>query len=368
MVGEARRPRTMESEPVSDLVLARIDKAKAYLAEARDMMSVKNVIAMAVAAKAYAQQVGAATDTMNYASEIRLRAERRLGELLREVPKQTGGDAQRTRFRKSTESPPATLADSGISKKLSARAQMLAKVSEAKFEAAIAVEPDRELVTSHVVKALRKEQDGETRKAQRKEQEARQETCTLDDLQMLVKAGKKFGCIYADPPWQYGNQTTRAATDNHYVTMTVDDIAAMPIGQLAADQCHLHLWTTNGFLVDALAILDRWGFEFKSTFIWVKPQLGIGNYWRCSHEIMLLGVKGGLTFPPSGVPSWINADRTAHSAKPEKVRALIEQMSPGPRLELFGRKAVQDWVVFGNEVSRCLFTQEVERMEASHGN
>ena len=186
--------------------------------------------------------------------------------------------------------------------------------------------------------------------------------CTVDDLAKLTAGEQKFGCIYADPPWSYGNQGTRAATDNHYRTMTVEEITALPVGDLAADESHLHLWTTNGFLREALAILDAWGFEFKSTFIWVKPQLGIGNYWRCSHEIMLLGVRGGLTFPPSGVKSWVEADRTKHSAKPDKIRELIERMSPEPRLELFGRKTSPGWVVWGNEIERGMFTGEVRRM------
>ncbi len=176
--------------------------------------------------------------------------------------------------------------------------------------------------------------------------------CTVDDLKQLAAGETKYGCIYADPPWNYGNQVTRAATDNHYATMVAEDIAALPVGELAADKCHLHLWTTNGFLREALGLLDSWGFEFKSTFVWVKPQLGIGNYWRCSHELMLLGVKGRLTFPPSGVKSWIEADRSKHSAKPEQVREFIEKMSPGPRLELFGRKTSPGWTVWGNEVSR----------------
>ena len=348
----------------TDLVLARIDKAKAYLAEARDLIGVKNVIALAVAAKAYARQVDASIEAVNYASEIRLRAERRLGELLAETPKNKGGNHATLKQRPTStkQEQVGTLAESGISRKLSSRAQQLAAVPLTEFEAALNVPPDKELKPSIIIKTLVKTRQQEERRQERARQEKKQQTCTLNDLNILVEAGHKFGCIYADPPWNYGNQTTRAATDNHYDTMTIDQIAAMPVRELAADKCHLHLWTTNGFLREALGLLESWGFEFKSTFIWVKPQLGIGNYWRCSHEIMLLGVKGGLTFPPSGVPSWLQADRTEHSAKPEKVRTLIEQMSPGPRLELFGRKAVQGWVVFGNEVARCLFTQEVESL------
>lgn len=189
-----------------------------------------------------------------------------------------------------------------------------------------------------------------------------EQCCTVDDLQSLVAKEMKFGCIYADPPWQYGNQGTRAATDNHYSTMTIEEIVALPIPELAADECHLHLWTTNGFLRDALGLLDKWGFEFKSTFVWVKPQLGIGNYWRCSHEIMLLGVRGGLTFPPTNYKSWIEFDRTEHSAKPEKVRGLIETVSPAPRLELFGRVAAPGWWVWGNQIRKTLFDPEMRKI------
>jgi N6-adenosine-specific RNA methylase IME4 len=71
---------------------------------------------------------------------------------------------------------------------------------------------------------------------------------TTDDLGELIASGERFGTIYADPPWLYANQATRAATSNHYRSMTVDELCALPVGELAADDAHLHLWTTNGFL------------------------------------------------------------------------------------------------------------------------
>ena len=188
------------------------------------------------------------------------------------------------------------------------------------------------------------------------------EPCTIDDLDKLISSGQTFGCIYADPPWSYGNQGTRAATDNHYETMDVAEIAALPVEKLAGEKCHLHLWTTNGFLKDAISMLEGWGFEFKSTFIWVKPQLGIGNYWRCSHEILLLGVKGGLTFPPTNIKSWIEHKRSRHSAKPEAVRQLIEKVSPGPWLELFGRRAIDGWIVWGNQIERDIFESRTNKL------
>lgn len=179
--------------------------------------------------------------------------------------------------------------------------------------------------------------------------------CTTDDLGTLITAGRKFACIYADPAWQYGNQATRASTDNHYPTMTVDDICALPVAELAADNAHLHLWTTNGFLFEAKRVMEAWGFEYKSVMVWVKPQMGIGNYWRVSHEFLLLGTRGKCPYLNRAQMSWHRADRTSHSTKPEDFREKIELVSPGPRLELFGRKTSPGWTVWGNQIARTMF-------------
>jgi N6-adenosine-specific RNA methylase IME4 len=120
---------------------------------------------------------------------------------------------------------------------------------------------------------------------------------------------------------------------------------------------HLHLWTTNGMLRDAFDVLDAWGFTFKSCLVWIKGDIGMGNYGRVSHEYLLLGVRGNLTFRDRTLPSWIKADRTIHSRKPAVVRTLIERASPGPYLELYGREELHDsaWTVYGNQVERRLF-------------
>lgn len=184
-------------------------------------------------------------------------------------------------------------------------------------------------------------------------------TCTMEDLAGLVTAGRKFGTIYADPPWLYDNQGTRAATGNHYGGLTVDQLCEMPVAELAAADAHLHLWTTNAFLFDAPKIFAAWGFEFRSSFVWVKPQMGIGNYWRNSHEFLLTGIRGNAKrFNDHGIMSWLECDRGAHSAKPEQVRGFIERASPGPYLELFGRLPAERWTVWGNQIERNLFTQD----------
>ncbi len=182
------------------------------------------------------------------------------------------------------------------------------------------------------------------------------DTCTTADLTGL--AGADFGTVYADPPWLYGNQGTRAATSNHYNGMTLDEIAALPVADTVAPNAHLHLWTTNAFLFDAHRIIEAWGFTYKSCFVWVKTQMGIGNYWRVSHEFMLLGVRGSTPFQDKSLMSWLEVRRSKHSRKPGQVRALIERASPGPYLELFAREAAQGWTVWGNEIQRTIFTQD----------
>jgi N6-adenosine-specific RNA methylase IME4 len=181
----------------------------------------------------------------------------------------------------------------------------------------------------------------------------------FDNIQDVIDLGIKFGTIYADPPWAYSNQATRAATDNHYPTMSVGEIAALPIKNLSADKAHLHLWTTNAFLFESKAILEAWGFQYRSVFVWVKPQMGIGNYWRVSHEFCVLGVKGTPTFPNSAAEkSWREWPRTKHSQKPEAFVDIVEKVSPGPYLELFARCTREGWVSWGNEIKRTLFNDK----------
>lgn len=161
--------------------------------------------------------------------------------------------------------------------------------------------------------------------------------------------GETFSCIYADPPWSYQNQGTRASTDNHYETLTVGELCEIDVGSLAAPQAHLHLWTTNAFLFECPRIFEAWGFEFKSGFIWVKSTMGLGNYWRNSHEYLLLAVRGGMVAQSRDLMSWMESPRARHSEKPERVREFVERLSPGPYLELFGRRKARGWTVFGNE-------------------
>ena len=177
------------------------------------------------------------------------------------------------------------------------------------------------------------------------------------DLAELIERGHRFPTIYADPPWRYQNSASRAAAENHYPTLSLEEICAEPVADLAADNSHLHLWTTNAFLAEAFEVMEAWGFTYKSCFVWVKDKLGMGNYWRVSHEFLLLGVRGRLKFRDRSIKSWRLCRRTRHSRKPDAVRALIERVSPGPYLELYGREELprSQWTVYGNQVERRLF-------------
>lgn len=166
--------------------------------------------------------------------------------------------------------------------------------------------------------------------------------------------GEKFGTIYADPPWAYDKNVGRGAARKHYDCMTVDQICALPVSALAADNAHLHLWVTSSFLLESKRVLDAWGFALADTFVWCKKRMGTGNYWRHACEIMLTATRGEAP-GHSGASSFLKCDRGSHSSKPEQVRRLIERGSPGPYLELFGRRRVDGWTVWGNQIEDTLF-------------
>lgn len=181
------------------------------------------------------------------------------------------------------------------------------------------------------------------------------DTCTVHDLQQLANSGRRFSTIYADPPWPYNNQTTGLATGNHYDTMTIDELCALPVGDLTNPDSYLHLWVTSGFLVGPPErIFAAWGFEYSgSSLVWVKRQMGVGNYWRLSHEFLLTAIRGKPPrFRDNSLRSWLEVDRTSPSTKPDEVRALIERATPGPYLELFARSEVTNWTTWGNEIPR----------------
>lgn len=169
---------------------------------------------------------------------------------------------------------------------------------------------------------------------------------------------RRYPLIYADPPWQYDFAPTDSrAIENHYPTMPVDDICALPIEQIAMDDCLLLMWGTNPKLREALKVIEAWGFEYKTNAVWVKHAIGMGYYFRQRHELLMVATRGSIPTPePDARPdSVIEADRERHSAKPLSVYELIDRMypefaAPEYRIELFQRKPRDGWSAWGNEV------------------
>ncbi|KXA97361.1 hypothetical protein AKJ37_03175 [candidate division MSBL1 archaeon SCGC-AAA259I09] len=164
----------------------------------------------------------------------------------------------------------------------------------------------------------------------------------------------KFRVIYADPPWMYDNDGLKGTASDHYFTMKPSEIEDMPVQEKAGDNSVLFLWVTSPQLEEGLEVLDSWGFEYKTSFVWVKDKSTYGKlgfYTYTQHEFLLIGVKGSC-LPKEGSlePSVISAPKGEHSEKPEKVYEIIEQMYNGPYLELFARQEREHWTAWGDEV------------------
>ena len=170
--------------------------------------------------------------------------------------------------------------------------------------------------------------------------------------ELLEFAGsRRFSTVLADPPWRFINRTGKMAPEHRrlsrYGTMTVEDIAALPVAQLLKPTAHLYLWVPNALLPDGIKVLAAWGFEYKSNIVWHKLRKdggsdgrGVGFYFRNVTEILLFGVRGknARTLAPGRTQvNYIGTRKREHSRKPDEQYKLIEDCSPGPYLEMFAR-------------------------------
>jgi len=173
----------------------------------------------------------------------------------------------------------------------------------------------------------------------------------VSELDFIIKRLFSFDItkLYLDISHKW--QTSNRGAKRHYPLMTLPEIKSIPVSELAdPNGCHLWLWTTNASLKQAYEVLEEWGFEAKGILTWVKPGIGLGQYLRNATEHLLLGTRGKAPTQFRGQPSWTFAPKQSHSTKPEEQYAIIERMSPGPRLELFARRPRHGWDVWGNEI------------------
>ena len=173
----------------------------------------------------------------------------------------------------------------------------------------------------------------------------------------------KFRVIYSDPPWKYNDDLAykpsghlAGAASMHYPTLTLAELKALDVPKLTADDAVLFLWATCPLLEDALDLARAWGFRYKAQFVWDKVKHNMGHYNSVRHELLLICTKGSATPEVSKLFDSVQViERTAHSAKPEQFREIIDTLYPsGPRIELFCRgKAPNEWQAWGAEFDEC---------------
>ncbi|HJQ66760.1 MAG TPA: MT-A70 family methyltransferase, partial [Gemmatimonadales bacterium] len=160
-----------------------------------------------------------------------------------------------------------------------------------------------------------------------------------------------FPLILADPPWTFGSPDSAFAPEQHYPTMSIEELKALRLP--ASDDCALFLWAVNCLLAEAFELLAAWGFRYRSNLAWVKPSIGPGVWLMQRHELLLIATRGHVSPPELGArsDSVIQAPRGRHSEKPLEAYERIEQMYPHlPKLELFARGTPRPgWTTWGNQ-------------------
>jgi N6-adenosine-specific RNA methylase IME4 len=333
---------------------AKYTAARKALAEARNVDEVKGIRDKALAMEIYAKQAKDG-ELIGFATDIRKRAERRLGEMMVASPKAKAGRKTKSGLRKTQ----LTLASQGIDKHLADRARKAAAMPAPKFEADVAKARKRAVAAAEGNKAIVKEARAERQlekkqKRERREKELARRLCALPD--------QKCGVILEDFEWDFEVQSRDTGMDrhagNHYETArnahTPEEVVARTAERfsVAADDCVLFMWVPIPHLFIGLKVMELRGFTYKSGFVWGKDKIGMGYWSRERHEHLLIGVRGKIPAPAPGeqFESLIMAQRGAHSAKPDFAYEIIERYFPHlPKIELNARSAREGWFAWGNE-------------------
>ena len=325
--------------------LIRYDAACRAIAAAKSVDEVKDIRDVAVAMKAYARQ--AKNKSMEAdAAEIRLRATRRIDQM-RVAQKESvglakGGEQYRTTGVSDTPVVP-TLAEAGIDKNLAKEARELGAFDDDEFEDVIA--ETRGAITGAVKGVVRRS----TKKARRDKRVAALTKNLPDGL---------FVVFVADCPWRtetWSEKGMDRAADNHYPTMSLEDLVALGVPAIAAKNAVLFMWATGPHLRQAMTVLEAWGFEYKTILTWDKVKAGTGKWLFNQTEHLLICTRGNVPAPGDElmISSLYRERRTEHSAKPEAILDWIDTLfpTPIPKVELFRRGPPRPgWAAWGNEV------------------
>lgn len=314
--------------------LVKFNAMKNAIAEAHGIDEIKLIRDKAEAYRYALIQAKESPEYIRKAEEIKLRAEYRAGEVLKEIELQHGARG----IGKKVESKPTTsLSELDITRDQSSKWQKIASIPENKFEKYI--EAQKEITTSGAInlsKRLKRENEIEEIKQNITE----------------VNINGLYDVIIVDPPWQYGakyNPDARRVT-SPYPEMSIEDIKYINIP--AEDDCILWLWTTHKFIWDAKEILKYWGFEYKAIMVWDKEKMGIGHWLRMQCEFCLLGIKGNPIWDIKDLKDIIREPRREHSRKPETFYNMIRNNFAGKKCDYFSREKRDDFEQYGNEQDR----------------
>lgn len=303
------------------VALALIDDAERTLAEVDNPEDADELWRKVKAVEEAARLARVSEATLVIFRRVQLRAKRRYGELL--GPAENRGPATLT----------ARKGSDGAEHVARNRARKLAAVPEPVFTAHLEQSDPDKLSEAGVIREARK----------------------LDRPapKPVPPVEGSYPVLYADPPWRYEHNETPdlRAVENQYPTTTAEEIAALDVP--AADDAVLFLWATNPKLLEALAVMEAWGFTYRTNACWVKDRFGMGYYVRGQHELLLIGRRGDLAVPdPANRPaSVLTAPRQEHSRKPDDFYALIERMYPDlAKVELFARRPREGWSGWGNQL------------------
>jgi len=315
----------------TDGVIVKLDTARQALVEAKTLQETKVILDMAAAAEIYAKRQKLGEEAIFYATDIKIEALRQLGNMLKETPRNKGADGMTitgTKREPVMDTTP-TLQDLGIDKKTSSIAQKVAELSEEQIE-----KVKKGITLSSTLKEHRRQKIQDTSKA-------------------VNPPEGKYRIIYADPPWNYGDKRDGRTTgaEDHYTSMTIQELCNLPIKEITEDNAVLFLWVTSPLLEECFEVIDAWGFKYKTSFVWDKIKHNMGHYNSVRHEFLLICTKGSCL--PDNVKlfdSVVSVEKTEHSKKPEEFRKIIDTIyTYGNRIELFARQKVDGWDVWGND-------------------
>ena len=332
--------------------LEQISKARTALAAAKDMPDILEIHDFAVAASAYAKAAKLGLQAQNEAASIKLDAERKAGQALKGIEREKGGDRRSGEFQRNHDDPiekndskfKQVLDDNDISAAAATRWQSIASIPEEEYQEfkQETTEENKELTSN-----------GALRLAQKIKRKDHHEA-----LQDSPLPPNKYRIIYADPPWRYNDSGVITDSDNygraerHYPTMMISELCDLPIKDMAIDDSVLFLWATSPLLEDAFKVLNAWGFNYKTSFVWDKVGHNFGHYNSVRHEFLLVCTRGSCT--PDNLKLFDSVQKhpksSKHSEKPSAFREIIDTLYPhGARVELFARVESEGWETWGNE-------------------